>query len=92
MNLRGMFEEATLDFIQLQQLDFAAAFSCPHGVADLTADGLTLGFASAMPTFSSPGQRTWPRRWSPGQCSGTAAWCRRSACGSCCGSSALLAA
>jgi len=54
MNLRGMFEEATLDFIQLQQLNFAAAFSCSHGVADLTADGLTLGFAIRHAHFQQP--------------------------------------
>lgn len=37
------FEHACLDMWQLQNLDFVAGFSCPHGGDFLTADGMALG-------------------------------------------------
>ena len=52
------FEIACLDFWQLQELDFTAAFSCPHGLEDLTADGIALGNHSAKCCIMQPWSAT----------------------------------
>lgn len=54
MKLRDSFEQACLDFIQLQRLDYAAALSCEHGARRLTADGITIGFHALMAHFEKP--------------------------------------
>ena len=41
--LRDAYEQATLDFIQLQRIDYPMAFSCDCPL-DLVADGITLGY------------------------------------------------
>ena len=37
------FQQATLDFIQWQHLDYAGMISCLYGYRHVTADGITLG-------------------------------------------------
>ncbi len=54
INLQNQFEEACLDFIQLQGLDFEGWFSCPHGASSLTADGITLGLPLQRAGFARP--------------------------------------
>lgn len=51
---RMHFEYACLDFWQLQRLDYVAAFSCPHGLEDLTGDGIALGNHSAKCCIVQP--------------------------------------
>ncbi len=42
--LRRSFVLATLDFIQLQCIDYRSSFSCHHGHSTIICDGITLGF------------------------------------------------
>lgn len=54
MKVRDIFEQATLDFIQLQHLDYAGVLSCAHGAQKLTADGITIGFHTRLACFQKP--------------------------------------
>ena len=40
----ALFQQACLDYIQLQDINYRESFACEHGCDDMTADGLTLGF------------------------------------------------
>ena len=53
--LRTDYQEACLDFVQLQRIDFNASFSCScHG--GVTADGITLGFHNVQMSLVSLSQ------------------------------------
>lgn len=54
MNLRDIFEQACLDYIQLQRIPYADGLSCEHGARRLTADGITIGFHASMAHFEKP--------------------------------------
>ena len=51
MNLRDTFEQATLDFWQLQRLDFHMGLSCEHEGKQVSADGITIGFRTDRSHF-----------------------------------------
>ncbi len=42
-NLYQPFQQATLDFLQLQKIDYRSGFCCPHGFKSVQVDGITLG-------------------------------------------------
>lgn len=42
-NKLSVFEEAALDWIQLQAINYRVAFDCTHGLEDLRMDALTIG-------------------------------------------------
>ena len=52
-NFKKHFREATFDFIQLQNIDYSAAFQCPHNDG-LIVDGITLGFHKDQASFAVP--------------------------------------
>lgn len=49
-----MWQNCTLDFLQLQCIDYHAAFWCIHGTKYLTGDGITLGFHIWRSLFWTP--------------------------------------
>lgn len=56
MNLRSVFQQAALNFIELQQLDYdsgAGGFRCGHNKG-VTADGITLGYHLEQAHLESP--------------------------------------
>jgi len=61
-NVYKQFMRATMDFIQLHDVDYRASFSCSHGAQSLQFDGITIGFhrdrccLTAPWTASSEGQ------------------------------------
>lgn len=56
------FQQALFDFRELQNLDYASIFCCPHNEESLQADGITIGtqyrntciFQSVLPSDSDP--------------------------------------
>lgn len=52
--MRTLFQDGCFDFIQLQKIDFHKGFMCEHGCSDLTADGITLGYAAARLCLQRP--------------------------------------
>jgi hypothetical protein len=42
--LLPVYQDATLDFIQLQSIDYVKSLSCPHGWRRITCDGIALGY------------------------------------------------
>ena len=57
--LRDLFEQATLDFIQLQRIDYAAEFQC-NCSSGVMADGITLGFHTSQLYLTAPWQPAKP--------------------------------
>lgn len=56
MNLRSVFQQATLNFIELQSLDYiagAGGFHCEHDLG-VTADGITLGYHLEQAHLEAP--------------------------------------
>lgn len=56
MNLRSVFQQATLNFIELQNLDYDdgdGGFRCGHD-AGITADGITLGYHLEQAHLETP--------------------------------------
>lgn len=56
MNLRSIFQQATLNFMELQGLDYdygAGGFHCGHEVG-VTADGITLGYHLQQAHLEAP--------------------------------------
>lgn len=47
LSLTAIHKQATLDFVQLQHIDYAAAFNGGHK-AGVMADGITVGFQSSQ--------------------------------------------
>lgn len=54
-NLRTDFQEATLDFVQLQAIDYRKSFSCSCGCSNgIVVDGITVGFHRHMCRLEQP--------------------------------------
>ena len=51
--LRDLYQQTTLDFIQLQQIDFQGAFSCSCQ-AGITCDGISLAYHQSQAFIVSP--------------------------------------
>ena len=49
------FQDSFFDFLQLQQTDYSASFTCPHAMSDdlaVVIDGITLGYKSERSSIS----------------------------------------
>jgi len=47
VGLRHQFEVTTFDFIDLMEIDWRSAFTCPNGAKQLTGDGIAIGFKAS---------------------------------------------
>ena len=47
VGLRHQFEVTTFDFIDLMEIDWRGAFTCPNGAKQLTGDGIAIGFKAS---------------------------------------------
>ena len=47
VGLRHQFEVTTFDFIDLMEIDWRGAFTCPNGAKHLTGDGIAIGFKAS---------------------------------------------